>query len=122
MPSLLQQGSQEVGRHDDILSEFLVSHTFVSDGDVQVGNLLELPLNGGSDITELLLKRLVVGNWLWELTDSVKNWTQNLWDLLDKGISGKKEIVFLGPLLDEFLVLVEFLQVVKGGDIDVETH
>jgi len=54
MPSLLEEGSKEVCGHDDVLSELLISHLFVSDSDVQVGNFLELPLNGGSDIIDLL--------------------------------------------------------------------
>jgi len=98
----------------------LLSHIFVSDGDVQVGNFLELPLDGGSHIIDLLLKGLVVSNWLWEFTDSVKNWTKNLWDLLDEVVSGEEKIVLLGPLLNLFLVLVEFLQGIKSGNFNVK--
>ena len=29
-------------------------------------------------------------------------------------------VVLLGPLLDEFLVLVEFLKVIKSGDFNIE--
>ena len=61
-------------------------------------------------------------NWLWESTDSAKNWTNNGWNLLNEGIGGKKEIEFLGPLLDELLILVEFLQLVKGDDFDIQTE
>jgi len=98
----------------------LLSHIFVSDGDVQVGNFLKLPLDGGSHIIDLLLKGLVVSNWLWEFTDSVKNWTKNLWDLLDEVVSGEEKIVLLGPLLNLFLVLVEFLQGIKSGNFNVK--
>ena len=98
----------------------LLGHLLVSDGDVQVGNFLKLPFDGGSHIIDLLLKGLVVSNWLWEFTDSVKNWTENLWDLLDEVVSGEEKIVLLGPLLNLFLVLVEFLQAIKGDNFNLE--
>ena len=119
VPALLQQRSQEVQRHDDVLSELLIGHLLVADGDVQVGDLLELPLDGGLHIVDLLFEGLGVGDWLWESTDSVKNWTEDDWNLLDEGIGGEEKIVLLGPLLDELLVLVELLQVVKGGNLNV---
>jgi len=52
-----------------------------------------------------------------EHTNSRKNWTKNDWDFLDESVSNKEEGISLSPLLDLLLVLVEFLQVVHGGDI-----
>jgi len=55
---LLEERSKEVETHGDVLSELLISHLFVTDSDVQVGNFLKLPLDGSSGIVDLLL------NWL----------------------------------------------------------
>ena len=118
VPSFLKQGAQEVERHDDVLSDLLVGHFLVGDGDVHVGDLLQLPLNRGLHVIKLLVERLLVSDWSRESTDSVKNWTEDNWNLLNEGISGEQKIELLGPLLDEFLVLIELLQVVQGGDLD----
>ena len=91
VPSLFQQGCQEVESHDDVLSELLIVHTLVTDGNIHASDLLELPLNGSSDIIELLGKRLSMGDWLWESTDSVNNWSKNDWDLLDERIGGEEK-------------------------------
>lgn len=53
VPSLLEEGDQEVDSHEDVLSDFFFSHGFVSDGDVHAGGFLELELNGGSGIVDL---------------------------------------------------------------------
>lgn len=39
-------------------------------------------------------------------------------DLLDEGVGGDERIVLAGKLLDELLVLVELLQVVRGHGVD----
>jgi hypothetical protein len=120
VPVLLQEGGKEVECHDNVLSELLIGHALVTGGNVEAGDLLELPLDGTSHIIDLLLEGLVVSTWLREHTNSVKNWTKDDWDLLDKSISGKEEGVFLGPLLDKLLVLVELLQLVHVDDIDTK--
>jgi len=119
VPALFEQGHQEVQSCHDVGSKLLVSHVFGTDSDVQVGNLLELPLNGSLHIVDLLFERLGVSDWLWESTNSVKDWTENLWNLLNDGVGGEKKIILLGPLLDQLLVLVELLQVVEVGDLNV---
>lgn len=116
---LLEEGSEEVKGHDDVLSKLFVVHGLVTGGNVKAGNLLQLPLDGSLDVVDLLLNRLVVSDWLREHTNSVKNWTEDDWDLLDKGISSKQEGVFLGPLLDLLLVLVELLESIHVGDINL---
>ena len=116
---LLEEGSEEVKGHDDVLSKLFVVHGLVTGGNVKAGNLLQLPLDGSLDVVDLLLNRLVVSDWLREHTNSVKNWTEDDWDLLDEGISGKQEGVFLGPLLDLLLVLVELLESIHVGDINL---
>merc|ERR1719218_268176 len=108
VPAFFEQRDQEVERHDDVGSEFLIGHLLVADSDVHVGDLLQLPLNGGLDVVELLVEWLGMGHWSWESTDSVKNWTEDNWDLLNEGVGGEKKIV-----------LLELLQVVKGRDFDL---
>jgi len=118
VPALLQEGGQEVQGRDDVLSELLVRHVLVTYGSVKVGDLLELPLDGGLHVVDGLIEWVAMGDWLWESTDSVKDWADDAGNFLDEGVSGKEEIVLLGPLLDKLLVLVELLQVVKGGHLD----
>jgi len=118
VPSLLEERCQEVEGHNDVLSELLIGHLGVADGDVEVGDLLELPLDGGFHIFDFLGKWLVVRHWLWESTNSVKDWTEDNWDLLNEGIGGEEEIVFLGPSLNDLLILVEFLQAFKVSNIN----
>jgi hypothetical protein len=102
------------------LSEFFIGHLLVTSGDIHAGDLLELPFNRGFNIIEFSGEWFLMGDWLGEHTDSVKYWSKNDWDLLNQSISGEENCVLLGPLLDEFLVLVEFLEVVKSGDFNVE--
>jgi len=118
VPILLQEGGKEVECHDNVLSELLIGHLLVTGGNIEAGDLLELPLDGTSHIIDLLLEWLVVSTWLREHTNSVKNWTKDDWDLLDKSIGGEEEGVLLGPLLDKLLVLVELLQLVHVDNID----
>ena len=90
VPILLQEGGKEVECHDNVLSKLLIGHALVTGGTVEAGDLLELPLDGTSHVIDLLGKWLVVSTWLWEHTNSVKNWTKDDWDLLDKSISGEE--------------------------------
>ena len=122
VPSLLQEGSQEVEGHDDVLSELVISHLLVTDSNVQVGDLLELPLDGSLDVIDLLDEWLSMGDWCWELTNSCEDWsTKSSWDFLDEGIGGDEHVVLLGPSLDELLVLVELLEVVDVGNVKAES-
>jgi hypothetical protein len=120
VPLLLKEGGEEVEGHDNVLSESIIIHGLVTGGDVEAGNLLKLPLDGSLDIINFLTNWLVVSNWLREHTNSVKNWTKDDWDLLDKSISGEEEGVFLSPLLDLLLILVEFLEGIKVGDGNID--
>jgi hypothetical protein len=121
VPVLLQEGRQIVESHNNVLSDGLVIHGFVGYGLIQAGNLLELPVHGTLNIIDLFGKWLVVGTWFWEHTNLVEHWTEHDWDLLDEDISGEEEGVFLGPLLDKFLILVELLELIHGDNIDVDS-
>lgn len=121
VPSLLKEGSEEVHTHEDVLSEFVLRHLLVTDGNGHAGDLLELELDGGTGIIDLGSEVFVVGDDLGEHTDSVEDGSEDGGDLLDEGVTGEEEGVFLGPLLNELLVLVEGLETVEihGVNLDV---
>lgn len=60
-----------------------------------------------------------MGDDLREHTDSVEDGSQDGGDLLNKGVGGEEHCVLLGPLLDQFLVLVEVLERVEVHHVDV---
>merc|ERR1712142_60171 len=55
-----------------------------------------------------------MGQHSWEFTSLVQTWTQKTWDLLDQRLGSEESIVLLGELLDQFLVLVELLEVISA--------
>lgn len=120
VPALLEEGGQEVETHEDVLSEFFLIHGLVTDGDVHASGLLKLELNAGSGIINLGLEVVVVGDDLWEHTDSVEDGSEDGGDLLDEGVGGEEDGVFLGPCLDEFLILVEGLEEIEIDGIDMD--
>ena len=48
VPSLLEERGQEVDAHKDVLSELLLSHVLVADGDGHAGDLLKLELDAST--------------------------------------------------------------------------
>lgn len=121
LPSLLEEGDQEVEAHHEVGNELFVSHVLTSSADTHVGDLSELELNGTSDVLNLEGERGVLVDHGGEHLNSVKNGTNNDGDLLKDGVGGDEEGVLLGPLLDELLVLVELLEGVEISDIDINT-
>ena len=119
VPSLLEEGDEEVEGHHDVDTELFISHSLGTNSGGEAGDLLELPLNGGTDVLYLLADGVVVGNDLGEHLDSVKDGSNNDGNLLEDGIGSDKEGVFLGPALNELLVLVELLEVIKIDNIDI---
>jgi hypothetical protein len=115
LPSLLQQGDQEVDRHVDVLSEFFFVHSGNTDGGTHTEDLLQLESNGGLDFLNLIFDLFVFTDGNGEFADLVKGVTHKLGDLLHQGFRSKKDIERLSPLLDELLVLVEFL-----GTFDID--
>jgi hypothetical protein len=120
VPSLLEEGGEEVDTHEDVLSELLLTHLLVTDGNGHAGNLLKLELNGGTGIINLGFQVFSMRDDLGEHTNTVENGSKDGGDLLDEGVAGKKESVFLGPLLDELLILVEGLKELEVNNIDVD--
>ena len=62
LPVLLQQGHQEVHGQVDVLSQLLLCHLNVSNGNVKAENLLHLELDGGLEVQGLLLQVVVVSD------------------------------------------------------------
>ena len=121
VPSLLEEGDKEIHAHHDVLSELVVSHVLSAGAASHAGHLSQLELNGSAEVLDGQDKGLVVGDSHRELLDSVKNGSADDGHLLDDGVGGDEDIVLLGPLLDDLLVLVVLLELIEGGDIDVET-
>jgi len=119
VPSLLEEGDQEIEGHHDVFAELELSHLFVTDAGSEASDLLELELDGRTGITNGLGKGLLVSHGGGELTDTVKNGTNNGGNLLEDGIGSHEQSVLLGPLLDDLLVLVELLEGVQVGEINV---
>ena len=53
LPVLLQQGHQEVHGQVDVLSQLLLCHLNVSNGNIKAENLLHLELDGGLEVKDL---------------------------------------------------------------------
>ena len=121
-PALLEERSEEVEGHHDVLLEFLISHLDVTDGGGHAGNLLKLELASSAGIHNFLVQGLVVSNDGRESLDSGEDGSNDNGDLLQDGVGSEKKSVLLGPLLNKLLVLVELLQLIKGGNIDIEVH
>ena len=62
LPVLLQQGDEEVHGQVHVLSQLLLSHLHVADGDVEAENLLHLELDGGLEVQGLLLQVVIMGD------------------------------------------------------------
>ena len=84
VPSLLEEGGEEVDTHEDVLSELLLSHLLVADSDGHAGDLLELELDGSAGIIDLGSQVLVVGDDLGEHTNTVEDGSEDGGDLLNE--------------------------------------
>jgi len=114
LPVLLEKGDQEVDGHHDVGEELILGHLDVTNSDTQAEDLLELELDGGTDLISLVANVVGVGDGGGELSGLVETRSQETGDLLDQGLGGEESIVLLGELLDLLLVLVELLQVING--------
>jgi len=124
VPSLLEHGDKEVEAHHDVGLEFLIIHIGATDGASHASDLSELELDGRTGVTDNGVEGGVLGDNGGEHLDSVKNGSNDDGDSLEDGVGSEEEIVFLGPLLDDFLVLVELLELIEGGEGEVseESH
>ena len=68
LPVLLQQGHQEVHGQVDVLSQLLLSHLDIANGNIQAQNLLHLELDGGLQVSDFGLQVVAVGHQGGELS------------------------------------------------------
>lgn len=121
LPVLLEEGHEEVDGNVDVGEELLLGHLDVADGDAEAKGLLELELDGGLDLVDLLSHLVLGSDDAGELARLVEAGAQKTGDHLDEGLGGEESVVLLGELLDKLLVLVELLEVlhVHVGDRDL---
>lgn len=119
---LLQERDQEVNGKHDVLHNLVLGHVDVTDGNTKTENLLELELDGRSDVVDLSGEILRVRDGGGELARLGETGTEQTGNLLDEGLRGKESVVLLSELLDELLVLVELFQVLDSheGELLVE--
>ena len=120
VPSFLRQGDKEVHSLEHIFAQFFFREVLVSNGKVQSQHFLELELDGLLVSKDLGTQRRGFVHHLRESVNSVQNWSHQLGDGLDEGVSGQKHVVFLGPFLDKFLVLVKLGQEVNVNLVDIK--
>jgi hypothetical protein len=120
LPLFLEQTREEVGGKLDVHDDLLLFHANVSDGNVQAHDLLHLELDRGLDLVDLLLHVLAGGEEGWELTRLGQARTEKTGDLFDHVVRREEEVVLLRELLDQLLVLVELLEVVRGHLSDLD--
>lgn len=118
LPVLLEEGDEVVDGQGGVLADFFFLHVDVTDAAAEAENLLELELDGGADFLNLIGEVITEGNGGGELVGTVHVGTDNTGNGLDDGFGGEEGIELGAHLLDELLVLVEFLEVfhVHGGD------
>jgi hypothetical protein len=115
LPALLQQGDEVVDGQHDVTNQLILGHANVANGDTHAEHLLQLELDGRLDFGHLVGEVLVVGDRRRELSGLGETRTEETGDLLDQGVRGDECIVLASKLLDELLVLVEFLQILRGN-------
>jgi len=120
LPLLLKKRGEEVTGQLGVDGDFLLVHAHVADGDVEAHNLLHLELDGGLDLVDFLLHVILGGEEGGELAGLGKTGTEETGDLLDHVVGGEEEVVTLGKLLDELLVLVELLEVLNAHVVDTD--
>ena len=103
------------------MSQLVFGHSLVSNGDGHAGDFLQLEFDASSGIINLLFQRFGVSDDLGEHSNSVKDGPEDGRDLLNEGISSEKDVIFLGPLFNGFLLFVEFLQSFKINGINIES-
>jgi hypothetical protein len=116
LPAFLEEGNQEVDRHVDVLSQLFFSHFNSSDGGTHAENLLQLEFDGSFDFLNFILDFFVFTDRNGEFANFIQCVSEQFGNLLHQRFRSDQNIEWLGPLLDELLVLVEFLETI---DIEV---
>ena len=73
LPVLLQQGDEEVHGQVHVLSQLLLRHLHVADGNVKAEDLLHLELDGGLEVEHLGFDVIVVGDEGRELASLIRS-------------------------------------------------
>ena len=98
MPSLLQQRDEVVDGQHDITNQLVLGHADVADSNTHAEHLLELELDGGLDLVDLVVKGLGVRDRSRELSSLGETGTEETRDLLDEGIGGEEGIILAREL------------------------
>merc|ERR1712126_321291 len=114
LPVLLEERNQEVDGQVQVLDKLIFRHVNITNSNIEAKDLFHLELDGGLDIIDFTKHIILMGQHSWEFTSLVQTWTQKTWDLFDQGFRSEESIILLGKLLDQFLVLVELLEVISG--------
>lgn len=120
LPVLLEEGDEEVDAQHGVGSQLVLVHLGVADGGGEAQHLLELELDGALDLGDLLGEVLRVRHRRGELAGLVEPGAEQTGDLLDQGVRRQEDVVLLGQLLDQLLVLVQLLQVVSRAEVEAE--
>jgi hypothetical protein len=121
LPLLLEKRGQKVGSKLDIDNDVLLIHLYVGNSYVKAHDLLHLELDGSLNLVNLFLHILTRGKEGRELSSLGETGTQKTRDLLDHVVRSQEEIILLGKLLDELLVLVELLEVFNAHVVNSDT-
>jgi hypothetical protein len=93
LPSLLQQRDEVVDGQHDVTDQLILSHADISDSDTHAEHLLQLELDGGLDLVDLVGEVFSVGDWRGELSGLGKTGAEKTRDLLDQGVGCDESIV-----------------------------
>lgn len=121
LPVLLEQRDQEIDCHLNVNVQLLLGERHIADSDTQAQHLLQLVLDGGLDLVDLVLQGVVMGDEGGELTSLVEAGAEQTGDHLDDRVGSQESSVPLGKLLHELLILVQLLEVVHGHGIHTES-
>jgi len=123
LPVLGEQRNQKVDGEDNVGLDLGGSHGDVGDGDTEAESLLGLELEldgglGGGDLLSDVLRSAEGGR---ELTSLVKTGTDQTGNQTNEGRRSEESVIRVGHLLDEFLVLLELLEIILRDARDAES-
>jgi len=120
LPVLLEKRDEEVDTKHDVSKYLVIGHLNVADGNTQAKDLLELELDGGTDLSDLVAQVFRVGDRSGELSSLRQTRTKETRNLLDQSFRGKESIVLLRKLLDKLFVLVQLFQIIHGHVLEID--
>jgi hypothetical protein len=118
LPPLLQQTDQVIDSQHDIANQLILRHTHIPYGNTQTQHLLQLELDRALHLCHLHIQVLSVSDRGWEFAGFGKTGAKETRNLAHERVRGDEGIVFAGELLDQLLVLVEFLKIIGRHGVD----